>query len=303
LRYVFYLSLSSIAVSVVMAIISATQLTAWCPFCILAYVWSLLIAGVMYTSVSEPFGRIGEDLTTLMTESKGILVALLLIPGGAWLTHKSIVQRFGADQLDRVIKSSISDWVTAKEYSFDVAPGLTTGDGSKNFEIVEFADFRCGHCGQAAPSLHAFKKAHPEVTFKFYNFPLDGECNDAIGRAGDGVSCRLAKSVTCASETNSDAAWKLHDYIFENQKEFQTLRNVSDVDSKLKPLFDEFGLDSGELSSCMDSDKALEAVRAQAKAGADAKIQGTPTIFVNGRRLPRAQLLPVLNEAFSRAMN
>jgi protein-disulfide isomerase len=98
-------------------------------------------------------------------------------------------------------------------------------------------------------------------------------------------------------------AWKLHDYIFENQKEFQTLRNVSDVDSKLKPLFDEFGLDSGELSSCMDSDKALEAVRAQAKAGADAKIQGTPTIFVNGRRLPRAQLLPVLNEAFSRAMN
>jgi uncharacterized membrane protein len=71
LRYVFYLSLSSIAVSVVMAIISATQLTAWCPFCILAYVWSLLIAGVMYTSVSEPFGRIGEDLTTLMTESKG----------------------------------------------------------------------------------------------------------------------------------------------------------------------------------------------------------------------------------------
>ncbi|NQZ01297.1 MAG: DsbA family protein [Bdellovibrionales bacterium] len=301
LRYVFYLSALSVFTSIIMAIISATQLSAWCPFCILAYVWSLIIAGVLYTTAKPPFSNLSSDITSLFTESKGILIALLLIPGGSWLTHKSIQQRFGSDQFEKVVRSSISDWVTAKQYEFNIEPALSTGSGEQKFELVEFADFRCGHCGQAAPSLQAFKKAHPEITFKFYNFPLDGECNDAIGRKGDGISCRLAKSVTCASQSNSDAGWKLHDHIFANQRDFQQMRSTSEVDAKLQTLFAEFGLNTEEVTGCMDSDEALEAVRAQAKMGDDAKIKGTPTIFVNGRRLPRAQLLPVLNEAFKRA--
>lgn len=302
LRYSFYLSLSSVAISIVMAVISATQLSAWCPFCILAYAWSLLIAGTLYSTVESPFSEFFHDLSTLFTESKGVLIALMLIPAGSWITHKSITQRYGADQLDQVIRSSMSDWMTAKQYEFKSSPGLATGEGTRAFEVVEFADFRCGHCGQAAPTLNAFKKAHPEITFKFFNFPLDGSCNEAIERDGDGISCRLAKSVTCAFQSNAKAGWRLHDRIFEKQRDFQALRSVDEVDSKLKTLFEEFGLNSNEVDTCMDSEETLKAVRQQAKAGADANIKGTPTIFVNGRRLPRAQLLPVLNEAYARSI-
>jgi hypothetical protein len=86
------------------------------------------------------------------------LVALLLIPGGAWLTHKSIVQRFGADQLDRVIKSSISDWVTAKEYSFDVAPGLTTGMAAKTSRSWSLQTFDLATVVRLLPAFTHLKK-------------------------------------------------------------------------------------------------------------------------------------------------
>lgn len=121
------------------------------------------------------------------------------------------------------------------------------------------------------------------MRLQFYVFPLDGACNDAISRA-EGGSCRLAKSVLCAEK--SGKGWALHDEIFGNQETLNRKHSVDEIDWELKEYAKNLGLDFEELKSCMESTEVHEQILAQAKLGEKAKVEGTPTIYVNGRKLP-----------------
>lgn len=289
--------------SVLLGIISATQLSAWCPFCILAYVFSFLILGGLWFLLEEPISKIKEDLPALVTESKSILVMVVAIPVISYVTHKAIMQNYGGAQLDAVVKSSVLEWSASPAVSFEsFPPALVKGPEASEAKmtLVEFADFRCGHCGQAAPSVHAFLKSHPDVRFMFYNFPLDGECNEEIG-SGDGISCRLAKAVTCAGEVDSRQGFYIHDEIFKKQQEFQTTRQMADIDKKLEELANAGGLNWSELVTCMDASDTHEKIKAQIAAGKEGKIRGTPTFFVNGKLLSRGQFIPVLKGVYDEA--
>lgn len=300
LRVATLLAGFSVGASLLLAVISATQLTAWCPFCILGYVFSIIIFAVLWLLLEDPLSKITSDIRGLFTESRWLLAGLVLIPVSAAITHKAITKSFGGDRLESIVRSAVSEWkVNPKVDLSAFSPALVKGpdDNQARMTLVEFADFRCGHCAQAAPSVHAFLKAHTDVRFQFYNFPLDGECNEEIG-SGDGVSCRLAKAVTCVGQSNSSQGFKLHDYIFKNQKVFQSTRKVSEVDEKLKAAAVAAELNWDDVLSCMDDPATHETVKAQAKAGAMAKIRGTPTFFVDGRLLSRGQFIPVLKAVY-----
>lgn len=296
LRVATLLAFSSLATSVVLAIISLTLLTAYCPFCFLAYVWSILIAIFLLFSLREPFGLVKGDLAALFTESRSLLVGIALIPVVAFLTHKSIVQSYGGNELEIVVKASVQEWTLNPPKTFEPSAALTKGPDDAKMTLVEFADFRCGHCAAAAPSIHAFLKSHPDVQFKFYNFPLDGECNDAI-RSGDGVSCRLAKAVTCAT---GEPGWNLHYKIFEEQIKYQQAGTVENTDKLLEEAAKSVGIDWSQLQQCMEEPTTHEQVKAQAQAGVAANVHGTPSVFANGRLLSRGQLIPVLKAVYDK---
>lgn len=301
LRVATLLAGFSVAMSLLLAVISATQLSAWCPFCILGYVFSFVIFAVLWMLLEEPLYKVTSDIGALFTESRWLLVGILVIPASAFITHKAITKSFGGDRLETIVRSAVNEWKVNPAVDMSAfAPALAKGPeaGQAKMTLVEFADFRCGHCGMAAPSVHAFLKAHKDVRFLFYNFPLDGECNENIG-SGDGVSCRLAKAVTCAGQEDSRKGFDLHDYIFKNQKDFQMTRKVSEADEKLKTAATAGGLDWDSMVTCMDDPATHEAIKAQVKAGHTSKIRGTPTFFVNGKLLSRGQFIPVLKAVHS----
>lgn len=295
-RWSFYVAgLSSIA-SVVMAIISITQLTTYCLFCIILYFLSFgIVIGlwmIQETKISENFI---PDLKNLFSEARPLLIAVALIPLASFLTHASIVKKYQAGDLNKMVKILVQDWKVAPQHDFSTPPAFTMGAEAENAKMIisEFADFRCGHCKDAAPSLHAFVKSHSnDVHFKFYNFPLDNTCNTDVGQ-GDGVSCRLAKAVTCANDQSR--APQVHDYIFENQTRFQRMATSSDVDEALKEVSSNLSISFENLVSCMDTAQTHDSVSAQAKQGQAAGLRGTPTVYVNGRRLDRGHLIPVLS--------
>jgi protein-disulfide isomerase/uncharacterized membrane protein len=289
--------------SIFLAVISATQLAAWCPFCILAYVFSFIIFCGLWMLLDSPFGQIKQDIPALFTESRGLLISILAIPLVSYVTHKAITQNYGGAQLDAVVKSSVNEWLVSPAVNFEAfPPALVKGPEADQAKmtLVEFADFRCGHCGQAAPSVHAFLKSHTDVRFMFFNFPLDGECNEEIG-SGDGVSCRLAKATTCAGEMDMTKGFFVHDQIFKKQTEFQTIRQVSEADQKLQAIATESGVEWTQLLACMDSPDTQEKIKSQIAAGKEAKIRGTPTFYVNGKLLSRGQYIPVLKGVYEAA--
>jgi len=210
---------------------------------------------------------------------------------------------YNAEKFDTVVKSSIMNWKVQPKRNFDLQPLLTKGKkDNPTMIITEFADFLCGHCRQTSPKIKYFAKSHPDVQVRFYAFPLDGTCNDVIQRK-NGVSCRLTKVVYCSQ--SQKIGWKVHDMIFEKQKEFYDFTNNLDgLDSHLQKTLSKIkGFQWKALKSCIESETTHNAIVSQAALGVKVDVQGTPTIFVNGRKLPGGNFIPVLEAAYQDIKN
>lgn len=204
-----------------------------------------------------------------------------------------MLSQYGADKLTQIVNSSISEWSENNEYDLDAEPSLVLGPSRNEAKMVisEFADFLCGHCKFAAPTLHAFAHSHPDVRLEFFSFALDGECNEVVSQAV-GTPCTLAKVNYCGGKTNK--GWEVHDVIFANQNKLYDTRTSSTTLDLLKNLTSKMNLNWEDLLACVNDENTLETIKRQAKVGDESGVKGTPTVYVNGKKLPRGQLLPVL---------
>lgn len=285
------------AASIVMGAISLLFMQSYCLFCISVYILSAIVFFSYIGVLREPFWKnLSADLPHLWSESRGTLIAFAAIPVLAFTAHKVFLMNLGADRINEVVRSSIADWQTAPKYDFVAKPSLTMGPATdqSDMTIVEFADFRCPHCKHASYTLHAFIKSHPDVRFEFYTFPLGGECTDKFD-GNSGASCRLAATVLCAEKEGK--GWQMHDALFAAQEQVNASTGLAQIDSILAQQCAQLGLNWQSLQHCMTDADTIAAINAQAKQGNLVNVEGTPTLFANGRQLKAGQFLPVLQEA------
>lgn len=297
-RYAFLLSLVTVIASVVMGVISITKIGNICIFCVSAYVLSILGFGFIWLGSEDlSMANLKEDFISIFTSERWVLGFAIAIPVIAFAANLMLKESYGLGQAEKVANERIAYWLASPEQKFDLSTGLVKQVGTQEpvMTIVEFADFRCPHCKMAAPPLHAFTKAHPDVRLIFKPFPLDGTCNDAMKQGGgDGISCGLAFSVMCA-EKMVQKGWAAHDFIFDNQREITMAMNL---DKNLDDVSKHIGVKAEDLKACVKDPAIQASVRDMAKEGEVAQIQGTPAIFVNGRVLNQAQALPILEAAY-----
>lgn len=296
-RYAFLLSLVVLLASVVMGTISLTAMSNLCIFCITAYVFSIItfvctLAGAENLSAKN----LVEDIKDIFVTEKWVLGFLVVIPVISFGANLMYLESHGLGDVEKVANEKVSYWFSAPTVTLDPATGLQMQASTQTpiMNIVEFADFRCPHCKHAAPSIHAFVQSHPDVKLTFKPFPLDGTCNDAIQGGGDGISCGLAFAVMCSEQINK-TGWKAHDYLFENQMDIIQDQNL---DKNLQSLSTVVGIPKDDLKKCVEAPETKALVVKMAKEGADAKIRGTPTVFVNNKVLEGGQLIPVLDAAY-----
>lgn len=298
-RMSFVLAAISLGASVVMATISFTQMSVYCMFCLFLYGFSLLVFEMLREIQAPGFMRhLLSDAGAMVTDAKGIAAFFVAIPALAFLVHHTMLSQYGAEELDRMIRSSVADWAQAQTQTFSSPPLLVFGPdtGKARMVISEFADFRCSHCKHAAPSLDAFKKSHPDVRMEYFAFPLDSECNKEMHQ-GNGVSCALSKSVLCADAQGF--GWKLHEALFSNYEALIPLNSQDATMTAIKKITDPMGVAWEALNKCVESPETHERILKMVETGVAVGVEGTPTIFVNGKKLSRGQLLPVLEKAYS----
>ncbi len=289
------------AASLVMGGISVAFMHNFCIVCMGLYVLSFIQFFAYKGFLREPFwANLKSDLPHLWSESRGVSIALIAVPVLAFFVHKIFEQNLGISQIDRVVAESVEDWQAAKPYSFVAKPTLAKGPPPDQaaLTLVEFADFRCGHCQRASLTLHAFTRAHPDVRLEFYSFPLDGACNEKITDSS-GLSCRLAATVYCAELKGQ--GWATHDALFSAQEEVNRLSNVAELDLLLSKELSKLGINWESMQSCLSDNATVDAIKAQAKQGALVNVLGTPTLFANGRLVSRI-IVPVLQEARERSL-
>ena len=112
----------------------------------------------------------------------------------------------------------------------------------------------------------------------FKHYPLDHECNSALESSLHTGACQLALGAVCAQEQGG--FWRYHDKAFAAQLQNPGLNDVV-------RLAAESGLDFAALERCMGTAAAEERLQADIREGMRIGVQATPTVFVNGKRLPR----------------
>lgn len=152
--------------------------------------------------------------------------------------------------------------------------GRSIGNPNASLKLDVFSDFQCPSCRMVIPFLDDLEKKYNNeilITYRFY--PLDKACNKNIQRDFHSQACQAAKAALCASLQNQ--FWGYHDYLFQNQSRLN--------DQIYNTIAKEKGLDLTEFIKCMQSKEADAVIQDDLQAGEENKIQGTPSIFVNGK--------------------
>lgn len=96
-------------------------------------------------------------------------------------------------------------------------------------------------------------------------------------------SALAAEAAECAGEQS--AFFEYHDLLFDRQGP----ENAGYLSlARLGSFASELGLDSDEFSSCLNSRRHKKMVEDSTSEGLSYGVRGTPTVFVNGRRVQNA---------------
>jgi protein-disulfide isomerase len=179
----------------------------------------------------------------------------------------------------RIIRGAIFD-VTENPFKSELDKLKT--DSQPNFGtpgapvvLVLFSDFQCPYCKDESKMLRTniLSTFPKEVRVYFKDMPLVQIHPWAKPAAIAG---------RCVFKQNPAAFWDYHDWIFEHQTEM----TVDNLRAKIMEFAQGKEIDALQLGRCMDT-KATEAEVDKSLAEArELKVDSTPTLFVNGRRLP-----------------
>jgi protein-disulfide isomerase len=156
------------------------------------------------------------------------------------------------------------------------APGIAIGREDAPVVIFEFADFQCPGCAQFATFVAPLVKerlVEPGlVRYVYYDFPLPMHPHAFLAsRAG-----------RCANEQGR--FWDYHDVVYARQPRWSAMRDATDY---FVTMAEDIGLNRREFEGCLRSDRYAEEVTRNLRLGESLGVSGTPTLFINGRRLER----------------
>ncbi len=282
----------STAISVVMGLISFFVIKVICPFCFGTYVFSFinLFLGWNLMSVMDRDFSIAPYFSTY----KSHLILLAFIPVTSWIVSGMVQENYGLSEINKLVPEKIAQWKNSQTFQFDPQIGLRNEVTSEKIVLVEFADFKCPHCRAASQTIDTFLKGHPNVQFLFKPFPLDGTCNASSEMSkGDGSRCVLAAWALCAEQI-AKKGWPVQHWLFEKQEEISAVRDLSTL---LPEIEKKFQIKPTELSACADSSATYDTLKKSSAEGEKAKVSGTPTIYLNGKKLGYGHILQVLTAA------
>jgi protein-disulfide isomerase len=130
--------------------------------------------------------------------------------------------------------------------------------------LVEYGDFECPNCKQAAPAVKLLlDRFTPDLRLVFRHFPLEEMHPDALA----------------AAEISEIAAaqgkfWQMHDVLFQQQLHLKP--------AQLRRYAEDLALDMTRYTAEWDDHIYLQRVRENQRGGRDSGVHATPTFFVNG---------------------
>ena len=294
--YVFAASTVGLAVVLYLAYASYVILHVVCLLCAGTYVAVIALflisgASTKFPMTSLPM-RLLNDLQTLVRTPRALTASVAFVAAAIAAIvvfpeqHVSAAADPAAGEQAAAAQAAIAPVSAAQQQQLDAYLAaqprkvvMAPSDGAA-VVIIKFNDFQCPGCGQTyrdyKPVLAKWAKEQPgKVKFILKDYPLERECNAFVGQDLHSGACEAAVAVRLAREKGKEEA--MEDWLYSNQP-------AMNPDTVKKAAASVGGVSLAEFEKRYAS--TLELVKADVAQGAQLKIGGTPTFFLNGMQLP-----------------
>jgi len=182
--------------------------------------------------------------------------------------------------IGEIIPFGADPFAPARRKLAEEAKGPGKGAPDAPVEIVEFSDFQCPHCKRAWPKIEQLMSQSPNARLVFENFPLSN-----IHKWAD----RAAGYADCIARKSPDQFWKFAQEVFDQQEQINEQNTVD----KLNAIATDSGADAAATATCADSTETKVRVNQQYQLGVSLGVTGTPTLFLNGRKIANVNDTPI----------
>lgn len=143
----------------------------------------------------------------------------------------------------------------------------TTGKTSATVTLVEYGDYQCSHCSEAYPLIKKLRKEFSnDLLFVFRNFPLQESHPEAM------IAAQAAEAAGIQNKF-----WEMHDLIYEHQEELS--------ENNLVYFAETLNLDIDQFKNDCSSQDVASKIESDFESGIRSGVNGTPTFFINDKRL------------------
>jgi protein-disulfide isomerase len=150
------------------------------------------------------------------------------------------------------------------------------GQGKSGVTLVEYGDFQCPYCGQYYPIVKQVVEQNKEqIRFQFRNFPLVSLHRNAFAAA------RAAEAAGLQNKY-----WEMNGALYQSQRIWS---ESNDPMSFFSQYAQQIGLDVTKFKKDYASSQVNDAINADMAAGNKLKITGTPTFFLDGKKVEVSQ--------------
>ena len=156
--------------------------------------------------------------------------------------------------------------------------GPSRGPATAPVTIVEFSDLQCPHCKEAQPTVDKLMAEEKNARFVFQNFPLPS--HDWAAKA--------AAFADCVGRANPDSFWTFVSSTYDTQSDI----TAANADEKLTALADKAGVKGADMAACSAKPDTTARVEHSVALGKEVDVNGTPTLFINGRKIASVNGIP-----------
>jgi len=190
-----------------------------------------------------------------------VIFSVLIVAIAALFINKSSLnsQPINKEQSKEILTVKKDDWIK--------------GQPNSPITVVEYLDFECEACRVYYPITKRLKEEYGDkVSFVVRYFPLPGHKN----------SMTSAMAVETAGKQGK--FWEMHDILYDNQITWGEKQITNPA------LFIEYakqiGLDMEKYKNDIGSQEIKDRINRDKNSANSLGIQGTPTFFINGEKIP-----------------
>lgn len=288
------LSSAGLLASLYYSYLMAFELPVWCTWCLAAHavnatVFLLVLYAAWLAARRDDGPAKPTSLRAGATLAAAGCMAIFVLFGGWAVVERTKSARMFVEYLRVTNDIDYIIWQHRRAASNDIPiqpDDIIIGDIGAPHTLVVYSDFECAGCAELHNNLSGLTRTFPGVRGVLRNYPMSTACNPDLKQSLHVFACDAARAAVAFAmvEPSAEARAAYCERLFKSRRRFAEQPYAALIDGLTN-------LSRTSFEAAMNSDQTRERLAAQIESGRALGVEGTPTMYLNGRRLSNWRVL------------